>query len=90
MVDLSLIPLAFRPARQFIRAPDYHLKNRLFGPELYDRPKIAQRFPVAAPLAVVADWLRFTNPAPRLIISCSSSVLLERAIATSMVICFWK
>jgi hypothetical protein len=41
MVDLSLIPLAFRPARQFIRAPDYHLKNRLFGPELYDHPKIA-------------------------------------------------
>ena len=34
--------------------------------------------------------LRLNKLAPRLIISCNSSALLERASAVSKVICFWK
>jgi hypothetical protein len=43
-----------------------------------------------APFVIEAGVVRLRRLAPRAIISCSSSWLLERASAVSIVICFWK
>ena len=61
------------------------------APVYYNAPRLTDSFVYAPPVAVAFAGMtpgRVFNPAPRLIISCSSSALLDRASATSMLICF--